>query len=267
MGEQLPDYADPLKATLKKRLGDLFDRIAFVSIYYQDILQDNEAAVFNSTQQKSKIRWDRLRKFLLYGFGDAAGLETRKEATDSPYKQTQQAIARKLLEAWEQVGQDNQARVFILAHSLGCQVISNYIWDAQQNPKASCGIWENPQPKGLPPASLSFLRLKNLHRLYTTGCNIPIFVAAHAWDEIKPFKKPNAEFQWRNYYDPDDVLGWPLAPLSDDYAALVQDRVINANAGVIGYLLASWNPFSHEQYWDDSEVLDPLVEDLKAALR
>ena len=95
----------------------------------------------------------------------------------------------------------------------------------------------------------------------TIDCNIPIFVAGLPRNQIKPIKKPNNNFVWENYYDEDDPLGWPLEQLSDGYKALVKDHEINA-----GGILTSWNPFSHGQYWGDSDVIDPLSDHLKLLL-
>ena len=74
----------------------------------------------------------------------------------------------------------------------------------------------------------------------TTGCNIPLFVAAH--DPVVPIDPPATGFEWHNYYDPDDVLGWPLAGLGDDYGRLVTDHPINAGGSVLDWFLKSWNP-------------------------
>ena len=60
------------------------------------------------------------------------------------------------------------------------------------------------------------------------------------------------------FYDKDDVLGWPLADLSARYANLVTDIEINAGGGFWGWLTSSWNPLSHNQYWQDSQFLQQL---------
>ncbi len=60
----------------------------------------------------------------------------------------------------------------------------------------------------------------------------------------------------------DDVLGWPLKPLSKAYANAVSfDKRVNA-----GGLLTNWNPFSHQRYWTDDELLSELVADLEGLL-
>ena len=76
---------------------------------------------------------------------------------------------------------------------------------------------------------------------------------------IKPIAAPTPFFHWLNVYDPDDVLGWPLQPLSAGYETLVEDRAINAGQGAVNWMLKSWNPLSHGAYWQDEAVLAPLA--------
>lgn len=88
---------------------------------------------------RGQIDWMRLRKFLLYGFSDAASLEYKKDMVNSPYFLTQQMIMRSMDEIFNEVGQQ-EIPVIILAQSLVCQVISSYIWDAQKTSIPN-GIW------------------------------------------------------------------------------------------------------------------------------
>lgn len=82
------------------------------------------------------------------------------------------------------------------------------------------------------------------------------------------------DFAWHNYFDLDDVLGYPLAPLAclyqeqasphgQSYATAVKDIQVNANSGFWGALFVSWNPMSHTQYWQDKEIIDGLAPFLK----
>jgi hypothetical protein len=239
------------------------------SVYYQKILQDNETEVWNRVSRHARVNYDHLRKFLLFGFGDAAGLENGKEFDHSAYEMAQLDIARTLLGVREQFA--SRPRLVLLTHSLGCQVMSNYIYDAQksQHSRVNLGIWKDIQRfafaiSGRPELTddeIYFLRCETCTGWITTGCNIPIFVAAHKNMLVIPIRRPdNDAFRWLNIYDPDDVLGWPLQPLSPGYQDLVEDRVVNAGAGLVDVILKSWNPLSHQEYWDDEEVLKPLEQ-------
>lgn len=272
MGRTEEDYNAQIVSDLRHRLGQLFGSLHVGKVYYQDVLQPNEDRVWKSVA--SRVKWDDLRKFVLFGFGDAAGLESGKEPIGSDYAKAQIKIARELLLAREAMSMSGP--VLILAQSLGCQVTSNYFWDAHQaamgNPPR-VGIWQDigrvqAQITGGRPLTaeeISFLQGKSFRLFITTGCNIPIFVAAHAKEDIVPIR-PNEHFEWHNYYDQDDVLGWPLADMSVEYAEVVTDHAVNAGSGIIGWLLKSWNPLSHTQYWGDTEVLDPLEARLRSLL-
>lgn len=88
----------------------------------------------------------------------------------------------------------------VLAHSLGGHIMSNYIWDIQKKAVRSWNrvhLWVQ--------YSALYLRTE---RHYSD----------HAAGRVK----------WLNYFDPDDVLGYPLKPLSAEYRkAVFQDIEIN----------------------------------------
>ena len=260
MGDTPRDYYTEFYDVIKKSIGKTtWNKVIFKPLYYQDILQDNQEAIFN--RMRDQIDWMKLRKFLLYGFSDAASLEYKKDAVGSPYFLTQQMIMQSMDEIFDEAGQQ-EIPVIVLAQSLGCQVISSYIWDAQQT-SATAGVWSVPRADGVVDKSPkdNFRRMRSLQRLYTTGCNIPIFVSGHK--KIEAISPPVPSFKWYNFFDEDDVLGWPLRPLSQSYDNLVEDISINAGGGVIGTIVKSWNPFSHGQYWTDSEVIGHLSSTIK----
>ncbi|NIQ25048.1 MAG: hypothetical protein GTN88_00295, partial [Gammaproteobacteria bacterium] len=61
---------------------------------------------------------------------------------------------------------------------------------------------------------------------------------------------------WLNFFDPDDVLGYPLKPLSPEYRrAVSRDITIN-----VGGIAASWNPLSHSKYWTDNDFTKPVAK-------
>lgn len=272
MGRTELMYNQAIVQELQGRLGSLSNDLHFGKVYYQDILQSNEDRVWNSMVRR--VKWDDLREFLLFGFVDAAGLESNKDGNGSNYWKAQIIIAKELLTAREAMGGDGP--VVFLAQSLGGQVTSCYFWDANQNnhgklPKS--GIWHSISDaanaitgeRDLSEEEIASLRGSHFRVFMTTGCNIPIFVAAHANDDIIPIH-PNDAFEWHNFYDKDDVLGWPLAVLSDQYGKVVVDHPINAGGSMMGWLLKSWNPMSHTQYWADDEVLDPLEQKIRTLL-
>jgi hypothetical protein len=263
MGDTAPDFHEELVVPLRTRLQDAWDRVAWRPVYYGPVLQRNERAIFD--RMRPLLRWEGLRELMLFGFSDAASLEHKKELALSPYWQTQRLILLQLDELFEEVA--GPAPLAIVAHSLGCQVMSNYIWDAQQ-PRAYAGIWSAPLEDGVPADSPRdrFRRMRSLRLLMTTGCNIPVFVAGHSAIEPIDRSKLAAGFRWINQFDPDDVLGWPLAQLSAPYAALVEDRAVNASGNTLLAHVKSLTPYSHMQYWSTEKVLDRIADEIKEML-
>lgn len=268
MGDTPSSFADKFQNKLARKLGSNWVNVYFDTIYYANVFQDNQARVFNRIKANDEIDWIALRKFLMFGFSDAAGFERKCNEQGSPYEQVQDIILDSLDRAYDAVG--GAANIVLIAQSLGCHVISNFIWDAQsKDPKY--GAWSNGGFEDSPPGSDldKFRRLKGLKYLYFTGCNIPIFVAGLSQNKIKAIASTSKgyHFKWKNFYDPDDPLGWPLKNLTvksekQSYKFEVnEDNAINT-----GSLIRSWNPLSHTAYWSDNDVLNPLADDVEALI-
>ncbi len=214
MGKVDLNYFSDLEDGLKNRLGRDWTRISFQNVQYAPILQKPQNQLWRDIIRTpdNDIDATKLRQFFLYGFGDAGSLEYSAHNDEVKYIEVQENIQKALNNAYSELGRDNSKSVVIIAHSLGCQVISNYLWDAQNNKYIFKNTGGNDSPE------LDFLRLKSLINLVTTGCNIPLFISGIS--DRQCFNKPNDQFKWDNwdnYYDPDDVLGWPLRQLSNSF--------------------------------------------------
>jgi len=160
-------------------------------VYYQDILKPNQEAVWARVANDTPLRYPELRRFLLFGFGDAAGLENRKEDTGSAYELAQTAIAAELLAA--HAAQPNVPVVF-LAQSLGCQVLSSYLYDAQKAAAGLpvvAGIWKDVDAwslrtlgRRLGADERAFLAGGTCSALLTTGCVSIVGQRGYLADEI-----------------------------------------------------------------------------------
>lgn len=250
MGEYKPNYFYDLKDKLSKSLGSDWSKIAFEPVQYQPILQNNQNDIWQK-MNRFPLDGSILRRFLLFGFSDAGSLEysARSNVSDQ-YIKVQKEIIRALDKIYLAL-QDPNKPIVIIAQSLGCQVISNYLWDAKHN----LGVFNGLEPEASEQQK-SFRRLNSCIHLTTTGCNIPMFVGG--LDPIEAISKPNPNFTWDNYFDRDDVLGWPLSPLSPSYNNLVTDHEINA-----GGIFTSWTLWSHGEYWTDKQVIEPLIKKLR----
>lgn len=260
MGETKEDYYWGLQEYISKILGrEIWSKVHLESIFYQDIMQTNEYRVWSDMVKKEVLDWKELRQFMLFGFADAATLEHKPDKEGSVYHKVQKKIVEALRKTRIKLGNKDK-NIILVAQSLGGQVISNYIWDCKRNQ----GIFDknNSDFYFIEPVEESFLKLETLRYFFTTGCNIPLFVAG--FDNIIAIERPNDNFKWLNYFDRDDVLGWPLKPLSNSYYQVV-DEDIEINTGNL--VTKGWNPLSHTGYWTDRDFVKPLGEKIRSLLQ
>ena len=276
MGEIDYDYYKSLHKRLSGRPDALMERVAFQAVNFQTILQPNQDAVWANMLQKAEaLEYHGLRQFLLFGISDAAGLESRRDQPGSAYEDAQLEIARKLYAVRSEM--EGDVPVVAIAQSLGGPLLSCYLYDAQKVGAggSGAGMWRNidafaPRITGhatpLTRDEKRFLAGASLAGIVTTGCNIPIFVAAHKKMDIRAIMPPSIGFRWLNFYDRHDPLGWPLQPLGGGYEVLVEDREINAARGLLDWL-KSFTPMSHLAYWEDDNVVDALAGMLTEAMQ
>lgn len=247
MGSQQPGYSAPMREEINRRLGTNATRARWAEIWWADILEAREKAYLQAANANNELDWISLRRFMLRAFGDASAYRRTANVCTSAYREIHTRIRNAI--ATLDSGEDTP--LIVMAHSLGGHIISNYIWDMQQGKPVA------------PPADSKFQRMETLAGLITFGCNIPLFTLAHKKSDIRPIRFPgrglNAaqrkKTRWLNFYDPDDVLGYPLKAINARYAKVVsEDRAINA-----GGLLTSWNPMSHQGYWTDDDFTKPVA--------
>ena len=128
MGRQEPGYARDLFDRVKEMIGTQANEVCYKSVYFQDLLGSKQAEMFG--RMRPYIDWKWLREFIVHWFSDATSLESRKGEEGSAYIGTQKRIMDALDYVYRNI--NDHGPVVIVASSLGCQVISNYIWDAQR---------------------------------------------------------------------------------------------------------------------------------------
>lgn len=254
MGDTDVNYYKSLKKKLRKYVGgDLWEeRVHFESVYFQDLLQGNQEEYWEEIDDEYSLRWDFLRKFMLFSFSDAASIEHSLRNDMELYLDVHQKIATAFDNSFDEL--EEVKSVIVIAQSLGCEQISNYIWDAMHGKR----LFEIPGPGT--PEQQNFRKLSTCRKFVTTGCNIPIFRAGLNLPTL--FPKPNANFDWQNYFDADDVLGYPIRSMSDSYNV----DWISDNKVSVGGFLTGWNPACHGKYWTDKDVVRPIAAEIKSIL-
>lgn len=250
MGSQKADFAEATKNEVNKRIsnkGKIAADVAWKSIFWADILEPRQKKFMRDIIRNTdnEIDFVKLRRFVISAMGDAAAYQSLKGRKTSVYSNIHKLIKARVKELYNNELSKQACPLIIMAHSLGGHIMSNYVWDIQQNPNQRLSDFEN---------------MKHLAGMVTFGCNIPLFTFAHAdpepiafpGEKLSAAQKGNAK--WLNFYDEDDVLGYPLRQISAGYKGLVTDKHVNS-----GGFLTSWNPLSHNGYWTDNDVTKPAA--------
>ncbi|MDJ0629143.1 MAG: hypothetical protein QNJ44_12870 [Rhodobacter sp.] len=230
-------FSADLHKRLRVEIGEhRFDNeIAWREIFWAQELQDRQDAYEDAMRRVSSF--GPFRRFVMHRLADAAAYHPSDSAR-STYEKVHRRIDGVIEELEEDVAPG--APLLVAAHSLGGHMMSNYIWDVT---------------KGRRPRGTAFQRLESFAGFATFGCNIPVFIFSHS--DVQPIDFPGADRErmvtpwWRNYYDKDDPLGYPLVPIDGGYAALarageMQDVKVN-----VGWPFLRATVLSHNGYWDD----------------
>lgn len=251
MGDHSDDFAHDTIQHLRERIlgrGLNHDQVAWESVHWQPVLADREQQLWVDLSAGTDLHWGKLRRFLLNAFGSATSYLTKDRSLS--YRKIYTQVHRSMIALQERLG-NPEAPLVILAHSVGAMIISDYIWDRQRK--------RSEAEYGATP----FLRMETLAGMATFGVNLPLFAVDLEELVAITFPPPllaerlKRQAKWLNLYDPADVLGWPLKPLSPSYAqAVTQDLPINVES-----LLTSWNPATHATaYWGEENFTRPVAD-------
>lgn len=227
IGSQDTDFADGMIAKLRKQLSDP-DAVEFQTVHWAPLIEEKSQRMWKRLITR-KLRWKFLRKFFINSLGDATAYNNEM------YDDVHDRIEDAMMALRHKLNYHPFTPVIVIAHSLGCAMITDYIWDRQA--------------KNDPVRDRFMLPVKGI---FTMGCNIPVFALSH-----EPIRAIDARgMTWINLYDKDDIMGYPLKPISESYADAVDDDVeVNT-----GHWWSSWNPLSHNDYWTDSDVIDKVSQ-------
>lgn len=247
MGAQKADFADGFVREMRRRLeklGVAADRIAWRAGWWADLVRDREEKLWRELSRGHDLDFAEIRRFLISHFGDALAYQRVPVPGADVYTLMHARIREHLAALRTEMGGDRP--IVMLAHSLGSTIVSNYTWDEQRHPT---------------PGASAVEQMRTLAGIVSVGSNIPLFTLG--LPEVVAIRFPGdllaapvaAAAKWLNFFDPDDVLAFPLRPLSPSYAAVVAaDNAIN-----VGGLFDSWNPLSHDRYWTDNDFTQPVA--------
>ncbi|MEE9269923.1 MAG: hypothetical protein V3V49_06645 [Candidatus Krumholzibacteria bacterium] len=259
MGSQKPDFAEPMKRGLEKCIaarGVDPAGIYWEPVFWAKLLGDKQQKLWRRLSRNRRFRYRKIREFVVAAMGDAVAYQQSPTRPRSVYTDIHNLVLAHLRKMRRRLGNADLPLV-ILAHSLGSVIVSDYIWDRQKKYK--------PRLYG----RTALERMETLALLITFGSTLPLFSMAYYPVVSIAFPPPGvrrffppgttaAEIRrvakWLNYYDRDDVMGYPLKPTSPSYNKNVtRDRQVN-----VGGIFSSWNPLSHTAYWTDKDFCKPV---------
>jgi hypothetical protein len=215
-------------------------------------MQEMEDELWRRLKVGGPLDFDESRRFLIDFVGDAFAYQP-SAADRNTYNRIHGILARTICSLAEEAGKT--APLCIIAHSLGSIIASNYIYDLQKPQLISSEVR---QIMGDTPVD----RGETLASLYTLGSPLAIFclrfenfgTPIQIPSPLLAQHYPNLKGEWVNFYDRDDVIGFPLKTLSAAYRKVIKkDREVN-----VGSLLVNWTPLSHMHYWTDEDVIVPI---------
>lgn len=251
MGTLADDFAHDMVYELRERIsgrGLNRDEIAWQGVYWAPLLSAREHQIWVDLAANNDLNWAKLRKFFLNAFGTVSAYQASGNRPDSLYHRIHGLVHDGLQQLRVKLGNEDKPLI-VVAHSLGSVFVSNYIWDRQKG--------YDQERYGETP----FERMETMAGLVTMGSSIPLCCVEKenpACIEFPPPTLPEPlrnKAKWLNLYDSDDVLGWPLKPLSQSYLATVSEDIEVS----VGNILTTWNPANHAAYWSDEAVIKPLV--------
>ncbi len=257
MGNQPVWFADALFRELQGRIARLgvdAGLFAFRAAWWGPVMEGAEEALYERLARGGDLDWKRLRRdIVISGFGDALAYVGPPDKPSVVYDEIHSVLAKNLEALRPELEDAERTPLVVLAHSLGCTIASNYLWDAQHGRPA----------RG---AESGLSRGETLAGFITFGCNLPLFTLAYEPDDIHPIAFPGPRVRecfpgrtaeavrrackWLNFFDPDDILGFPLKPINLAYGAAVDEDVAIDTGTILG---------AHTDYWTDNDFTRPVA--------
>jgi len=265
-GSQQADFAEPVIAKLTAAFLDhlpdadqsVANKLVFRPIYWANVLAKKQRVLWNTLETDGQLDFKAVRKFLMHFGADAVAYQPSASHREV-YDNIHQIVTNVLSDLAKKAGP--QAPLCIIGHSIGTVITHNYFYDLGYTDAAKNPIINTPLEKG-----------KTLTFLYTMGS--PLAFWSLRYNNYKPIIFPGTEVnnlypglnpEWVNFYDKDDILGYPIRSLSSGHKKLAEQGYLEDIQVDSGNILTSWTPLSHLQYWTDNDVIQPIAKSLAKA--
>ncbi len=212
------------------------------------------------------LHYPTLRWAMTYFFGDAVAYQVTDQGTKNASRRVYDGIHGRIDMALHSLAKraGPEAPLCIISHSLGTVIASDHVWDAQ-----------HPHPqRPLRPKATPLEGCETLAFMYTLGSPIALWTLRFE-NSGEPIafpgsgvgaRYPGLRSAWINFYDRDDIVGYPIRGLSAKYQqAVTEDRAVT-----VGPRFVRNTPVVHPWYWNDSSVMGPIgaaLADARVSLR
>jgi hypothetical protein len=270
---------DAIEARLPKHLREF---VTYRSVFWAERVRRRQKEYLDAVAEKNLFSVSPYRSLVVQGLGDAAAYQKTKSYKNSCYYEIQSDI-RAVLESLDDAAQPGRPLIFV-GHSLGCHIISSFIWDVNtiknwdeerlSNENEEIRAFADYLRNGSP-----FRRLDTLAGLVMMGSNMPLFTFTFGPSRILPItssRDPSEppgfpgralepslrdRARWLNYYSRNDLLGYPLKPLNDAYASeprledieVASEGLLMRAVGAVAPPLAAFR--AHTGYWQNRRVV------------
>lgn len=270
VGKQNPDFAAGLIGKLTAAFVEQLPQnvphpqtqLVIEPIHWAPAMQTEEELLWKRVSKNNNLDFIKLRRFMVEFGADALAYQPLPHER-AIYEAIHSIVARGFRNLAEKAGET--APLCVVAHSLGTVIASNYLYDLQK------GYETLPDPVQTYHRQTPLEMGETLAFFYTLGSPIALWSLRYT-DFGRPIEVPSPDLvkhypdlkgEWVNFYDVDDVIGYPLRPLNEAYRKVVKKDVeIDA-----GSMLVSWSPLSHMEYWTDDDVIEPIAAGLSKAWR
>jgi hypothetical protein len=249
-----PDFLSGIAPRLRQafanelgdRVSDAGSELVFEPVYWADVVQRPQDDLYTRLGINQFSQFFGLRGFIFHSLADSVAYQPTSSSGNDPqiYEGIHRIFANSLKILADNAGK--KAPLCIIAHSMGAAIASNFIWDAQKN-RFSADTRDNPLELG-----------QTFSSFYTFGSQVP-FWAMRFSNFGEPIQVPSpqlsvhypeAKGEWINFFDRDDLLGYPIKNINDHYRAAVTDE----QEVSVGNWLTGWNTLSHNGYWKSRQV-------------
>ncbi|QYR22502.1 chemotaxis protein [Paenibacillus sp. sptzw28] len=240
LGRQNEDYADHFIRTLMTKFAhetgakDPEQNVVVKAVHWAKVLEGREAEFKQKLFRPYDLHYEWLRDYVVHYLADAIAYQPL-ETNDQNYYAINETISASLHALTDKAG--DGAPLWVISHSLGTVIASNYFYDLQNSSNWKPVIYN-------PDSALE--RGDTLALFYSCGTTLPLWSLRYR-EFDKPIRVPsesmrdrNIEGEWINFYDKDDILAYPLRPLHPAYMEAVQEDMEVR----VGNWLTGWNPFS-----------------------